>query len=41
VEYEITPEPTDDERAAIEAALAEPAEEPPPWLPPDESGSEP
>jgi hypothetical protein len=32
VELEITPEPTPDERAAIEAALAAEAQEPPgPW----------
>jgi hypothetical protein len=31
VELEITPEPTDEERAAIAAALAEPVDEPAPW----------
>jgi hypothetical protein len=34
VEYEITPEPTEEERAAILAALADPAPEKPqtgPW----------
>jgi hypothetical protein len=31
VELEITPEPTDDERAAILAALEEPAAEAAPW----------
>ena len=32
--FDITPEPTDDERAAIEAALAEESEDLPPlsWL---------
>jgi hypothetical protein len=38
VKVEIEPEPTDDERAAILAALAEDA---PPPLPPAEDGSEP
>ena len=33
---EIIPEPTDEERAAILAALAEEAPEPPPWLDPGE-----
>jgi hypothetical protein len=41
VEYEITPEPTEEERQAIEAALREPEEEPQPWLPPHLPGSEP
>jgi hypothetical protein len=31
VELEITPEPTDDERAAILAAFDEPAAPPAPW----------
>src|SRR5689334_22058715 len=41
VEFEITPEPTEEERAAIEAALAEPEDEPSPWVPPLLPGSEP
>jgi hypothetical protein len=41
VEFEITPEPTEEERAAIEAALAEPEEESSPWLPPLPDSSEP
>jgi len=33
VEFEITPKPSEEERAALEAALAEEAEETPsPWL---------
>jgi hypothetical protein len=38
VEYEITPEPSEEERAAILAALAEPAPEEPrsgPWSEPE------
>jgi hypothetical protein len=31
VEHEITPEPSDAERAAIAAALAEPPSPPAPW----------
>jgi hypothetical protein len=40
VEFEITPEPTEEERAAIEQALEEPQEQPSPWLPPLLSDSE-
>jgi hypothetical protein len=36
VEYEITPEPTPEEREAIEAALAEPQEPPTAWRVDDE-----
>lgn len=37
MELEITPEPSDDERAAIAAALAEPAVTPSPWGDEDEA----
>jgi hypothetical protein len=36
VELEIAPEPSDEERAALSAALAEPPETPAPWRQEDE-----